>query len=50
MIGSWSGYGAEPIDEPDAERDDSLLLSMEAGMVVFFAVLGAAAFYRKSRA
>ena len=50
VIGSWSGYGAEPIDEPDAERDDSLLLSVEVGMIVFFAALGAVAFYRKSRA
>lgn len=50
VIGSWSGYGAEPIDEPEVKKDDSLLLSVEAGMIVFFAALGAAAFYRKSRA
>jgi hypothetical protein len=50
VLGSWSVYGAEPIEEPDAKKDDSLLLSVEAGMIVFFAALGAFAFYRKSRA
>ena len=50
VLGSWSVYGAEPTEEPDTKKDDTLLLSAEAGMIVFFAALGAFAFYRKSRA
>ncbi|NLL94182.1 MAG: leucine-rich repeat domain-containing protein [Thermoplasmatales archaeon] len=48
-IGSWSKYDAVPLVEPEIEKDDTLLRSVEIGLVLFFAVLAVFSYYWKSR-
>ena len=49
VMDSWSGFNTVPLVESEPAKDTTLLHSVEIGLVVFFAVIGAAAFIRKSK-
>ncbi len=49
VMDSWSGFNTVPLVEPEPAKDTTLLHSVEIGLVVFFALIGAAAFIRKSK-
>lgn len=49
VLSSWSAYNAQPIDEPDPHKDERLLHAVEAGLIIFFLIVGIAAFYIKTK-
>lgn len=50
VMDSWSDYNPEPINPADIEQDDTLLRTVEVGLIVFFLAVGVFSFYRKMRA
>lgn len=42
--GSWPGYKVEPLAEKIPEKDNTLLVSVEIGLIVMFAILGILSF------
>ena len=49
VMSSWSAFNVLPISEPEPQKDQTLLLSVEIGLIVFFGLVFAFSFARKVR-
>ena len=49
VLSSWSGYNVQPITEPEPQKDQTLLLAVELGLIIMFVGIFAVSLYRKMR-
>ena len=49
VLSSWAHYDAQPITEPEPQKDQTLLLTVEIGLIVFFALVFGITLIRKMR-
>ncbi len=49
VLGSWSAFDAQPITEPEPQKDQTLLLAVEIGLIVFFVLVFGISLMRKMR-
>ena len=49
VLRSWSAFDAQPITEPEPQKDQTLLLAVEIGLIVFFALVFGISLIRKMR-
>lgn len=49
FMNSWNGFNVQPLEEITEDRDNSLLLCVEVGLIVMFIVLGIASLKIRTR-
>ena len=49
VLSSWSGYNVQPITEPEPQKDQTLLMAVELGLIIMFVGIFAVSLYRKMR-
>ena len=49
VLSSWSQYSAQPITEPEPQKDQTLLLAVELGLIIMFVGIFVISLYRKMR-
>lgn len=49
VLSSWAQYNVRPITEPEHQKDQTLLVTVEVGLVIMFCAIFAVSLWRKTR-